>query len=162
MKLSFKLTFLFPLSQLLQRKKVSSLSLFFISFPFLFTSFFPLALFPFQLWCINLCLTHLLFLFFTLLVVSSLKRRHDSLVKLPDVEFGTFPEIKIVQKKKPKIQIQKVEDKVKAQIERPPTPERARLVPELPIAVRKLFGLFCLSLLLRFVVVVFKKIDFII
>lgn len=73
-----------------------------------------------------------------IIAVSSLKKRHDSLVKLPDVEFGKFPEIKIVQSKKkrnikkPKIVISKIEKEK----ERPPTPEKAKLVPELPLKVR--------------------------
>jgi Leucine-rich repeat (LRR) protein len=67
--------------------------------------------------------------------LSSLKKRHDSLVKQPDAEFGTFPEIKIVQSKKkrnikkPKIVISKAEKEK----EKPPSPEKAKLVPELPL-----------------------------
>lgn len=64
-----------------------------------------------------------------------MKKRHDALVKSPDVEFGTFPEIKIVQKVKKDAKRPRSVAAVKKTPERPPTPEKAKLVPSLPINV---------------------------
>ena len=66
--------------------------------------------------------------------MNSLKKRHDSFVKSPDAEFGKFPEIKIVQSRK-KRQPKRPKIALKEPIARPPTPDKAKLVPELSLGV---------------------------
>lgn len=66
--------------------------------------------------------------------VTSLKRRYDTLVKQPDADFGKFPEIKIVQSKK-KRTVRKPKIVPKEPAVRPPTPDKAKLIPELPLKV---------------------------
>eukprot|EP00026_Physarum_polycephalum_P000495 Phypoly_transcript_00496.p1 GENE.Phypoly_transcript_00496~~Phypoly_transcript_00496.p1 ORF type:complete len:1079 (+),score=217.15 Phypoly_transcript_00496:107-3343(+) len=64
--------------------------------------------------------------------VNSLKKRHDTFVRPPAPDFGTFPEIKIVQSKK-KRNIKKPKIVLSEPVARPPTPEKAKLVPDLPL-----------------------------